>query len=285
MSPTDDAYIRAAGSGDTAAAGAMVAAAAHGAGYTIRAYHGTDEARERFDGGAFFTDSARDAADYAQMRALRRAIEEDDSLAEVVYDVLAEEGGEELTDLGPSQIRDIAEANGFDLPDDRGAVLEGWLRIRRPLDITGLGTDAGDLAALWSRLHRLGLLEPAWGQIDADARVEMADRYRGKALYRFLEEEGVQARAFEMGFDAVVFADISPGGGASHTTWLTRDASQFKSAAAVVLDDAGNIVPLSRRFDPGAADIRGRVDPGERGFPAERTLPAVARDVASGRAR
>src|SRR6185369_3262895 len=41
--------------------------------------------------------------------------------------------------------------------------------------------------------------------------------------------EGIQAKAFDKGFDGVVFTDISPDGGKTHTTWLVKEPTQIKS--------------------------------------------------------
>ena len=56
----------------------------------------------------------------------------------------------------------------------------------------------------------------------------------------------------EGGYDGYRFSDTEMGG----TTWVVFDASQIKSADHVTRDEAGNVIPLSRRFNPASDDIR-----------------------------
>lgn len=253
----DAAYMEAANRGDTETAQRMVDEAAKAAGYTIgRVFHGTDERRNVFNGGAFFTDSRRDASAYAEMKSLQRAVDESDDLSEIVSDILAEEGGETLTDLGPKLVREIAEANGIPLKLNAGHVFGGHLKVEKPLDLTQYGSDVGAAKTLWDRLHKDGLLEENWSDLDSEVQAEIKDKYNGKALYRFLEDEGVQAKAFEKGYDAVVFTDISPDGGREHTSWLTKSNTQFKTSDPITRDDNGNVIPLSQRFNQANEDIR-----------------------------
>lgn len=45
-------------------------------------------------------------------------------------------------------------------------------------------------------------------------------------------------------------------GGDSHTVWIPFSSEQVKSADPVTYDDAGNVIPLSERFNPEKVDIR-----------------------------
>lgn len=224
------------------------------AGYTEKVYHGSDAFRAVFDGGAFFTDSKRDASAYAELRAVKKAVDENDDLAEIVGEILAEEGADEITDLGPKAIRDIAEANGIDLPDAEGFVYSGRIRTGKILDLTHLGS-ASVIRDLWDGLHSLGLVEERWLDLDLDARRELADSYGGKASYRLFEAEDVYAKAFRKGYDSVKFMDQSPDGKGVHVSWLVKDANQFKLTGEQ-LDDAGNVIPLSARFNSQSNDVR-----------------------------
>ena len=225
-------------------------------GYTTPVLHGTDAARNEFDGGAFFTDSPSDASAYAEMKALEKAVDANDDLSEIVSDILSEEGGEVISDLGPKAIRDIADANGIDIESADGVVLKGSIKITNPLDLTEYGTDVGNLKKLWNELHANGLVDEAWDDIEEEFQDEMIDKYRGKALYRLLEEEGIQAKAFAKGHDAVVFEDISPDGGSSHTSWLTKSNTQFKSSNPLATDDSGNLITPEAWGDETSPDIR-----------------------------
>ena len=215
-------------------------------------YHGTDQRREVFD-GSFFTDSPRVASAYAEMKALQSAVDNNDDLNEIVNDILTEEGGESITDLGPKQIREIAEANGIDIGDVApGHVEAAYLKVENPLDLREFGSDVGDVETLWNKMHDAGLLDEAWSDIDEEFHFEITEKYERQALYRFLEEEGVQAKAFDKGFDAVVFTDMAPDGGATHTSWLVKDGSQIKAKS-----NRGTFDPMDKRIDyhyPGGED-------------------------------
>lgn len=61
------------------------------------------------------------------------------------------------------------------------------------------------------------------------------------------------------GHDGIVYKNIweSPDITKPDLSYVAFDPSQIKSADPVTYDDAGNVVPLSRRFQSGTADIRG----------------------------
>jgi hypothetical protein len=180
--------------------------------------------------GSYYTDSARDASAYAELAALRKAVEENEELGNIVSEILSEEGGDDITDLGPDRVREIAEANGVKIESEAANVLPVYLRIENPLDLTAYGSDIGDVAELWDALHADGLLSEAWAEIDEDAQIEVEEQYRDQALYRFLEGEGIVAKAFELGHDGVVFVDMAPDGGSTHQTYVVKDDTQVKSA-------------------------------------------------------
>lgn len=212
----------------------------NGKGEPLITFRGESEERQILEGGAFFTDSPKDASAYAELAALTQAVENNEELSEIVNDILTEEGGEALTDLGPKTIRDIAGANGIDLPKTDGYIYQTYLRMENPLDLTEFGSDVGDVADLWDKLHNKGLLDEAWSSLDEDVQQEVEQDYDRMALYRFLEAEGIQAKAFEKGFDGVIFTDMSPDGGKTHTTWLVKDPlTQVKSA----IGNNGNFDP------------------------------------------
>lgn len=252
----DSDYLDAVKSGDVKEQQRMVTEAATKAGYTAALYHGSDQQRDVFDGGIFLTDSKQDASAYAELRALHKAVDDNDDLSEIVSEVLAEQGGESLTDLGPRTIRDIADANGIELENVEGHVSKMLVKSENPLDLTEHGSDVGDVKGLWDDMHKAKLLDTPWKDLDEEVQDEIKDKYMGQALYRFLEEEGIQSKAFDSGHDAVIFTDMSPDGGKTHTSWLVKSNTQFKSSAPITYDEDGKIVPLSKRFDSSSSDVR-----------------------------
>lgn len=258
----DREYMAAVQAGDTAKAQRMVDEAAKKAGYTEELFHGTDETRNTF-GGIFLTDSRQDAQAYAELRAITKFVESDDALNELVGDVLAEEGMESPTDMGVDGVRDIAEANGFTIPKNLGFVLRSKVRLGKTLDLSKLGSEVVSVKAKWDDLHRLGFVEDAWSDLDGEAQSEIREQYRGKALYVMLEGEGVYTKAFRGGYDSVRFVDQALGGKSTHDSWLVKTGEQVKSADPVTRDDAGNVIPLSQRFQPESPDIRYSLTPAE----------------------
>ena len=71
--------------------------------------------------------------------------------------------------------------------------------------------------------------------------------YKGKS-YREESYASVIARAKQLGHDSVILRNTYDGGGLDDIV-VVFDPSQIKSADPVTYDEAGNIVPLSRRFD------------------------------------
>lgn len=210
-------------------------------------YHGSDAERHIFDGGIFVTNDESAASAYAELKALQIEVDKNDALGEIVSDILAEEGGESITDLGPKALRDIADANGIDLsPDSNGHVSSLYAVANNPLDLREFGTDVGDVEGLWTTLKDKGMLatEDAWVNLDEDAKYELEDKYKDKAIYRFFEDEGILSEAFKQGYDAIVFEDVAPDGGRTHDSWLLRNNTQVKSAT-------GN----TGAFDPTNPDI------------------------------
>ena len=197
-------------------------------GNPLTVYHGAEDYRSEVD-GIFVTDDPEMATRYAELKAIEQAVSENSELEEIVYEVMADEGADTLTDLGPERVREIADANGFEIPNSEGKVDSLWVRSENPLDLREHGSDVGDVGELWDSMHSAGLLDESWDSLDDEARYEVESQYDGKALYNFLEDEGIQAKAFERGYDSVVFVDIAPDGGATHDSWLVKQGDQVKS--------------------------------------------------------
>ncbi len=246
-------------------------------------YHGSAMDIKQFDGGMFITDDPGAASAYAELKALQLAVEDNDELGEIVEDILSEEGGESITDLGPDRVREIAEANGIDVSGKGAVMYPLYARAENPLDLERFGSDVGDVEELWKEMHGLGLLDDAWESLDEDARQEVLDDYGGKALYKFLENKGIQAKAFSGEYDAVLFTDMQPDGGAIHRSWLLKGETQVKSA----IGNRGTFDPddpnITKSFTPADAKatagqlIRRVFDPDEwHARLMDRALPVLA---------
>ena len=69
--------------------------------------------------------------------------------------------------------------------------------------------------------------------------------------------KGLVKRIQQAGYDGIVYENKFEGVGDS---FIAFDSSQIKSADAVTYDDAGNVIPLSQRFNPESPDIRFQPD-------------------------
>ena len=196
-------------------------------------YHGAVVKKDVFEGSEYFTDSAKEASAYAEMKALEAAVEENEELSEIVYDVLAEEGGDSITDLDVSIIHDIIEANGIVIEGGigMGVVSEATLDFKNPADLTKFGSEVGSadyVGKTWNELHEAGLIDESWESLDEDVQQELQDKYADKAIYKLFEEEGVFKKAFEQGHDAIIFTDQGLGGKTTHNSYLVADKAQIK---------------------------------------------------------
>jgi len=77
----------------------------------------------------------------------------------------------------------------------------------------------------------------------------------------FDENEGSEfvAELKRQGYDGAFFHEEGHGLGNdidAQSTWVAFHPSQIKSADPVTYDDAGNVIPLSKRFNPSVTDIR-----------------------------
>jgi hypothetical protein len=77
-------------------------------------------------------------------------------------------------------------------------------------------------------------------------------------MYQYDAEDFILEAITEMGYDGINYV----GGKARksstvlHDVWIAFSPSQIKSADPVTYDDAGKVIPLSKRFDPSQNDIR-----------------------------
>jgi ASC-1-like (ASCH) protein len=190
------------------------------------------------------------------MKAIELASENNEEFNEVLSEIMAEDGAESIQDLSISTLKSIIENNNLDVDlTAAGETIKLYMKADRVLDLTDEGTDVGDVETVWKRLHEAGLVDDAWSSLDKEAIRELEDDYNGKTIYTMFEREGVYAKAYTKGYDAVAFMDVSPDGEV-HATWVADKAAQYKSASPVTYDDQGKVIPLSQRFQEEKEDIR-----------------------------
>lgn len=84
----------------------------------------------------------------------------------------------------------------------------------------------------------------------------------------------IVAKAFEKGYDGVIFKNIIDNGAGAMSgnlppsnVYAVRDPEQVKSVDSVTYDDAGRIIPDARRLDWGSGDIRYSIQAWPENFP------------------
>ena len=162
----------------------------------------------------------------------------------------------------------LAGLNGVEYrdPDARHEkVYETYLKIRNPFDASNVEQAFYDGLIAW--LKRTDISEYQ----KESAGVDIWDK-NSVEPERFLErvasdiEAGtshawtsipdyVTAYLKELGYDGIKDTG-GKGGGESHTVWIPFSSEQVKSAEPIVRDDAGNVIPLSERFNNSNNDIR-----------------------------
>ena len=75
-------------------------------------------------------------------------------------------------------------------------------------------------------------------------------------VFESLDRDSVREQIWELGYDSVKFEDLTPDNTMTHDAWLLKDSGTIKSANPITRDDAGNIIPLSQRFQSSSPDIR-----------------------------
>jgi hypothetical protein len=96
----------------------------------------------------------------------------------------------------------------------------------------------------------------------------------------FVRKTGVQSRTIKSaqaaGHDGIVVKDTEEGVGdwmEEGTTYVVFEPNQVKSAEPVTRDDAGNVIPLSKRFNPQSPDIRESIGDALPSTPGNVTSP------------
>lgn len=228
----DQRYLEAVERGDVETVQRMVDDAATMAGYTVDAYHGTTNfGFTKFDtfdsdpgmgGAVFFATDKETAGRYTE--------EYDDERNHIQGKV------KEIAERKTATPRAENDGSGAD-----SGVYHVKLRLDNPLVIDAKGKDWNDMK------YPEGFLE----------HVENPGDYEGQETIRTWQ---IAQEAAALGYDGVVFENIedSNGLGKTGTVIAVNDAEtwRIKSADPVVYDDAGNVIPLSERFNPKKTDIR-----------------------------
>lgn len=228
---------------------------------TVKVFRGVAEAGALPTGGAFFTDSETDASAYAQLASLRKAVEDNEDLNDIVGEIMAEEGANDITDLSINTIKNIIEGNNIQVGDiSEGTVLRGNVRLGNVLNLESFGSEVGSLPETWNQLNELGLVAETWQSLDEEIQAELQDKYRGKAFYSLLEEEVNLNDQFAKGVDTIVFTDQNTEGKGTHRTYLTKAAEQFAQEVAPAAVTPTPVTPtpvtpeVTRRADQGIVD-------------------------------
>ena len=196
----------------------------------ITVYHGSVEQKKSFTGGEFFTDEVKEATQYAKVAAISEAIDRNPTVLDIVSEVMAENGADELSDLSLATLDNIISANNLSIGDAGvGGVSKVRLKFENPADLTDYGSSVGSreyVGETWDKLHRDGYVEEKWSELDQEIQEEIIADYADKAIYKLFEKEGVYQKAFDKGHDAIIFDDQGISGETVHKSYLVKDPSQ-----------------------------------------------------------
>ena len=231
----EEAYEHAVRHEDTEAAQRLVDQAAKDAGYNLHVYHGT---------GAQFN--------------------------EFSYDFLGKNGSAEGQGFYFTDSKEMA--SGY-ASGEQGQILDGYLRMEKTLSdsektltrkqlrdiLKAVDPTCEDVCINYEQTGGAGYPGAAWkaralndavsaifegNDTDSDILAEIANSGAGT--------EEVTKAARQLGFDGYKVEGKYPGA----TVYVAFESDQFKRGDAVTYDDAGNVIPLSQRFNPKSKDIR-----------------------------
>lgn len=147
----------------------------------------------------------------------------------------------------------------------REKVYETYLKIRNPFDASNVEQTFYDGLSAWlkstdiSEYERESAGADTWDKnsVEPDQFLERvaSDIKAGTSHAWTSIPDYVTAYLKELGYDGIKDTG-GKGGGESHTVWIPFSSEQVKSAEPIVYDDAGNVIPLSERFNPDNPDIR-----------------------------
>ena len=151
-------------------------------------------------------------------------------------------------------------------PDARNEkVYETYLKIRNPFDASNVEQAFYDGLSAWlkstdiSEYQRESAGADTWDKnsVEPEQFLERvaSDIEAGTSHAWTSIPDYVTAYLKELGYDGIKDTG-GKGGGESHTVWIPFSSEQVKSAEPIVYDDAGNVIPLSERFNNSNSDIR-----------------------------
>jgi len=216
----------------------------------ITVYHGSVEQKKSFTGGEFFTDEVKEATEYAKVAAISEAMDRNPTVLDIVSEVMAEDGADELSDLSLATLDNILSANNLSIGDvGVGGVSKVRLKFENPADLTDYGSSVGSreyVGETWDKLHRDGYVEGKWSELDQEIQEEIIADYADKAIYKLFEKEGVYQKAFDKGHDAIIFDDQGISGETVHKSYLVKDPSQVVTRTPTHTDDLNyEVIPQS----------------------------------------
>ena len=162
----------------------------------------------------------------------------------------------------------LAGLNGVEYrdPDARHEkVYETYLKIRNPFDASNVEQAFYDGLIAWLKRTDISEYQKESAGVDTwDKNSVEPERFLERVASDI--EAGtshawtsipdyVTAYLKELGYDGIKDTG-GRGGGESHTVWIPFSSEQVKSAEPIVRDDAGNVIPLSERFNNSNNDIR-----------------------------
>lgn len=147
----------------------------------------------------------------------------------------------------------------------REKVYETYLKIRNPFDASNVEQTFYDGLSAWlkstdiSEYERESAGADTWDKnsVEPEQFLERvaSDIEAGTSHAWTSIPDYVTAYLKELGYDGIKDTG-GKGGGESHTVWIPFSSEQVKSAEPIVYDDAGNVIPLSERFNNSNKDIR-----------------------------
>ena len=147
----------------------------------------------------------------------------------------------------------------------REKVYETYLKIRNPFDASNVEQTFYDGLSAWlkrtdiSKYQRESAGADIWDKnsVEPEQFLERvaSDIEAGTSHAWTSIPDYVTAYLKELGYDGIKDTG-GKGGGESHTVWIPFSSEQVKSAEPIVYDDAGNVIPLSERFNNFNKDIR-----------------------------
>lgn len=151
-------------------------------------------------------------------------------------------------------------------PDARNEkVYETYLKIRNPFDASNVEQTFYDGLSAWlkstdiSEYQRESAGADTWDKnsVEPEQFLERvaSDIEAGTSHAWTSIPDYVTAYLKELGYDGIKDTG-GKGGGESHTVWIPFSSEQVKSAEPIVRDDAGDVIPLSERFNNSNNDIR-----------------------------